>query len=70
MHNIYIFVYKRQMDIIKNLKSKEKLQEKARKRYQNLSEGQEKKNSQHYRKQSNNLSEDEIEKVVDYRKKY
>ena len=43
MHNIYIFVYKRQMDIIKNLKSKEKLQEKARKRYQNLSEGQEKK---------------------------
>ena len=43
MYNIYIFVYKRQMDIIKNLKSKEKLQEKARKRYQNLSEGQEKK---------------------------
>ena len=43
MHNIYIFVYKLQMDIIKNLKSKEKLQEKARKRYQNLSEGQEKK---------------------------
>ena len=43
MHNIYIFVYKRQMDIIKNLKSKEKLQEKARKRYQNLSEGKEKK---------------------------
>ena len=42
MYNIYIFVYKRQMDIIKNLKSKEKLQEKARKRYQNLSEGQEK----------------------------
>ena len=43
MYNIYIFVYKRQIDIIKNLKSKEKLQEKARKRYQNLSEGQEKK---------------------------
>ena len=43
MYNIYIFVYKRQMDIIKNLKRKEKLQEKARKRYQNLSEGQEKK---------------------------
>ena len=43
MYNIYIFVIKRQMDIIKNLKSKEKLQEKARKRYQNLSEGQEKK---------------------------
>ena len=43
MYNIYIFVYKRQMDIIKNLKSKEKLQEKALKRYQNLSEGQEKK---------------------------
>ena len=43
MYNIYIFVYKREMDIIKNLKSKEKLQEKARKRYQNLSEGQEKK---------------------------
>ena len=43
MYNIYIYVIKRQMDIIKNLKSKEKLQEKARKRYQNLSEGQEKK---------------------------
>ena len=39
------------MDIIKNQKSKEKLQEKARKMYQNLSEEQENKNSQHYRKQ-------------------
>ena len=70
MYNIYIFVYKRQIDIIKNQKSKEKLEEKAPKRYQNLSEEEEKKNSQHYRKQSKNLSEDEIEKLVDYRKKY
>ena len=39
----YRYIYKRQIDIIKNQKSKEKLEEKAPKRYQNLSEEQEKK---------------------------
>ena len=49
--------------------NKERLQEKARERYQNLSKEEKEKKRQYGRERYKNLSEDEKQKLVDYRKK-
>ena len=49
--------------------NKERLPEKARERYQNLSKGEKEKNQQYGRERHKNLSEDEKQKLVEYRKK-
>ena len=51
--------------------NKDKLQNKARERYQSLSKGEkEKKNQQYGCEQYKNLPEDEKQKLVEYRKEY
>ena len=49
--------------------NKEKLQKKARERYQNLSKEEKEKKPQYGRECYKNLSEDEKQKLVQYRKK-
>ena len=48
----------------------ERLQKKARERYQNLSKKEKDKKQQYGRERYKNLSEDEKQKLVEYRKKY
>ena len=50
--------------------NKERLQKKARERYQNLSKEEKEKKQQYGRERYKNLSEDEKNKLVEYRKKY
>ena len=60
----------------KNLSAKhyqeniERLQKRARERYQNLSKEEKEKKRQYGRERSKNLSEDEKNKLVECRKKY
>ena len=49
--------------------NKERLQKKARERYQNLSKEEREKKRQYRRGHYKNLSEDEKSKLVEYRKK-
>ena len=49
---------------------KERLQKKARERYQNLSKEEKEKKQQYGCERYKNLSEDEKQKLVEYRKKY
>ena len=50
--------------------NKERLQKKARERYQNLSKEEKEKKQQYGCERYKNLSEDEKQKLVEYRKKY
>ena len=50
--------------------NKERLQKKARERYQNLSKEEKEKKQQYGRERYKNFSEDEKNKLVEYRKKY
>ena len=50
--------------------NKERLLEKARERYQNLSKGEKRKKQQYSRARYKNLSKDEKQKLFDGRKKY
>ena len=50
--------------------NKETLQNKATKRYRNLSKEEKEKKRQYGRERYKNLSEDEKNKLVEYRKKY
>ena len=60
----------------KNLSAKyyqennERLQKKARERYQNLSKEEKEKKQQYNHERYKNLSEDETQKLVEYRNKY
>ena len=56
--------------IICFIENKERLQKKARERYQNLSKEEKEKKQQYGREHYKNLSEDEKNKLVEYRKKY
>ena len=51
-------------------KNKEKLQNEARERYQNLSEEEKEKKRQHHRDRTKNLSEEEKQKKVEYMGNY
>ena len=51
-------------------KNKEKLQNEARERYQNLSEEEKEKKCQHHRDRKKNLSEEEKQKKVEYMGNY
>ena len=51
-------------------KNKERLQKKARKRYQNISKEENEKKQQYGCERYKKLSEDEKQKQVEYRKKY
>ena len=51
-------------------KNKEKLQNEARERYQNLSEEEKEKKCQHHRDRTKNLSEEEKQKKVEYMGNY
>ena len=48
----------------------EKLQQKARERYQNLPKEEKEKTQQYGHERYKNLSEDEKQKLIEYRKKY
>ena len=50
--------------------NKERLQKKARERYQNLSKEKKEKKRQYGRERYRNLPEDQKQKLVEYRKKY
>ena len=50
--------------------NKERLQKKAREKYQNPSKEEKEKRQQYGRESYKNISEDEKQKLVEYRKKY